>query len=193
VNRGICGLNGKDSQMLKSIFACLVFVCLFAVSSASAQSSYAEDRAMIEDLQARYMFALDFGDADAYASTFTVDGVLNHGGGEAKGRDAIRNYILENRKRTEAQKAKDTSGLRPAAGRHNISNIVIKVNGNNAVGRAYWFHVGNNNAKRAAELDSFGHYEDEMVKVNGQWLFSKRRIYNEQAEKRAATGGNPAW
>jgi len=180
-------------QMLKSFFACLVFMCLLPSSFAFAQSSYAEDRARIVDLQARYMFALDFGDADAYASTFTIDGVLHHGRGEARGREAIRNYILENKKLAEARRAKDASGLRPAAGRHNISNIVIQVNGNNAVGRAYWFHMGNNNAKRAAELDSFGHYEDEMVKVNGQWLFSKRRIYNEQADKRAATGGNPAW
>jgi hypothetical protein len=179
--------------MPKSIFACLVFMCISTSSSASAQSSYAEDRAMIEDLQARYMFALDFGDADAYASTFTNDGVLNHGRGETKGREAIRNYILENKKSAETQRSKDTSGLRPAAGRHNISNIVIKVNGNKAVGRAYWFHMSNNNAKRTAELDSFGHYEDEMVKVKGQWLFSKRKVYNEQLDKRAAAGGNPAW
>ncbi len=34
-------------------------------------SSYAEDRAAIEDLQARYLFALDFHDPDLYVSTFT--------------------------------------------------------------------------------------------------------------------------
>ena len=37
-------------------------------------SSYAEDRAAIEDLQARYLFALDFHDPDLYVSTFTEDG-----------------------------------------------------------------------------------------------------------------------
>ncbi len=172
---------------------CVVSLCLFTCSSASAQSSYGEDRARIEDLQARYMFALDFRDADAYASTFTSDGVLDYGAGEIKGREAIRNFILEGRKNAEAQRAKDTSGLRPAAGRHNISNIIVKVEGSKAIGRAYWFHMGNNNPKRTAGLDSFGHYEDEMVKVNGQWLFSKRKIYNEQVDKWAATGKNPAW
>jgi hypothetical protein len=39
-----------------------------------AVSSYAEDRAAIEDLQARYLFALDFHDPDLYVSTFTEDG-----------------------------------------------------------------------------------------------------------------------
>ncbi|MEO5597256.1 MAG: nuclear transport factor 2 family protein [Novosphingobium sp.] len=39
--------------------------------------SYADDRAEIEDLMARYLFALDFFDADTYADTFTQDGVLD--------------------------------------------------------------------------------------------------------------------
>jgi hypothetical protein len=170
-----------------------IFLLFVTVAGAPAQSGYGEDRSMIEDLQARYMFALDFRDADAYASTFTVDGVLDYGAGEIRGRDAIRNFVLESRKTAEAQKAKDTSGLRPAAGRHNISNIILKIDGNKAIGRAYWFHMGNNNPKRASELDSFGHYEDEMVKVDGKWLFSRRKIYNEQVDKWAAPGKNPAW
>ena len=40
-------------------------------------SNYGEDRAEIEDLQARYLFALDFHDPDLYVSTFTEDGVLD--------------------------------------------------------------------------------------------------------------------
>jgi uncharacterized protein (TIGR02246 family) len=165
----------------------------FAVLPAPAQTGYGEDRARIEDLQARYMFALDFRDPEAYASTFTPDGVLDYGAGEIRGREAIKNFINESRKNAEAQVAKDVSGLRPAAGRHNITNIVLRIDGDKAVGRAYWFHMGNNNPKRIATLDSFGHYEDEMVKVNGQWLFSKRKIYNEQVDKWAARGSNPAW
>ena len=37
-------------------------------------------------------------------------------------------------------------------------------------------------------------HEDEMVKVNGTWLFSKRRIYNEQRNEWAfKQTKNPAW
>ena len=39
--------------------------------------SYAEDRAEIEDLMARYLFAMDYHDAYAYAECFTEDGELD--------------------------------------------------------------------------------------------------------------------
>jgi hypothetical protein len=42
--------------------------------SSAASSNYGEDRAQIEDLQARYLFALDFHDPQLYASTFTPSG-----------------------------------------------------------------------------------------------------------------------
>jgi uncharacterized protein (TIGR02246 family) len=191
--------KGGENEMRK---AAIILLCAIAVlflttavstvSSRTTQSSYAEDRAEIEDLQARYMFALDFKDADTYASTFTEDGVLDYGP-VVKGRDAIKKVIAGMGQRAADEAAKDTSGLRPAVGRHNISNIVIKIDGNKANGRAYWFHYSNNNPKRTATLDSFGNYEDEMVKVDGKWLFSKRKIYNEQVADWAYNGGNPAW
>jgi hypothetical protein len=168
----------------------------FAVAfrTADAQSgSYAEDRALIEDLQARYMFAMDFGDVDKYVLTFTEDGVLDIGDGPISGREAIRKAIGGMPGRKEAPASENAPKLRPPTGRHNISNIAIKVNGNKALGRAYWFHYGNSNPQRTPGLDFYGHYEDEMVKVNGQWLFSKRMIYNEQVDKWAAKPGNPCW
>jgi hypothetical protein len=168
-----------------------MLMLMFAASTASAAGSYAEDRAKIEDLQARYLFALDFRDPEAYAATFTEDGILDYGVGEIKGRDAIGAMVENMRQNAERQRAEDSSGLRPAAGRHNITNIVIEVNGDTAVGTSYWFHMGNANPERAAQLNSFGHYEDEMVKVDGEWLFSKRKIYNEQVAEWAAGMENP--
>jgi len=36
--------------------------------------------------------------------------------------------------------------------------------------------------------------EDEMVKVNGQWFFTKRKIYNEGSARWQYKGDrNPAW
>jgi ketosteroid isomerase-like protein len=166
-------------------------IAAVAATSASAEGSYAEDRAMIEDLQARYLFALDFRDADAYAATFTEDGVLDYGAGKIQGRQAIREMVAGMRANAERQRAEDKSGLRPAAGRHNISNIVLKIDGDRAKGTAYWFHMGNANPERAAQLNSFGHYEDELVKVNGEWLFSLRKIYNEQIAEWVAGQENP--
>ena len=163
--------------------------------SAAAGASYGEDRAQIEDLQARYLFALDFHDPKLYASTFTPDGVLDYGEGDVRGREAIIKVIAGmpgNRPAPAAADGQPT--LRPAAGRHQITNIVIKITGNRAVGRSSWFHVGNDNPQRSNTIGGFGHYEDELVKVNGQWFFSKRKIYNEgSARWQYKAGINPAW
>ena len=120
---------------------------------------------------------------------FTEDGILDVGSGEIKGRKAIHDVIakMPNSRTSE-------NGLRPASGRHNISNIAIKVTGNKAVARAYWFHYSNTNPERRSVFDGYGHYEDELVKIKDQWFFSKRRIYNEgRAEWAYKGGGNPAW
>lgn len=45
---------------------------------AFARKPTAQERADIEDLAYRYIFALDWRDADTYASTFAPDGVLNY-------------------------------------------------------------------------------------------------------------------
>jgi hypothetical protein len=167
-------------------------VALLAVAGpVNADGSYAEDRAKIEDLQARYLFALDFRDPEAYAATFAEDGVLDYGAGKIKGRQAIAEMVAGMRANAERQQAEDKSGLRPAAGRHNITNIVIDIDGDQAKATAYWFHMGNANPERRAQLNSFGHYEDELVKVNGEWLFSLRKIYNEQIPEWVAGPQNP--
>jgi hypothetical protein len=40
---------------------------------------------------------------------------------------------------------------------------------------------------------AYGHYEDELRKVDGKWLFSRRAIYNEILEGREGPTENPAW
>ena len=174
----------------------LVFLMACAIADTKV-SSYAEDRAQIEDLQARYMFALDFRDLDKYALTFTEDGILDIVGMKWQGREEIKKAIQRPQEAApeakEAPAAKEKPALYPSTGRHNITNIVLKIDGDKATGRAYWFHYGNNNPERKASLDSYGHYEDELVKVNGQWLFSKRIIYNEQVAKWIGPAKNPCW
>ena len=173
----------------------VAFILTISTVSAYAGGGYAEDRALIEDLAARYLFALDFRDAKTYSETFTEDGILDYGTGEIKGRKAIFELIEGMGQRARETAAKDTSGLRPAKGSHNISNMVIKVEGNTAKMVAYWYHHGNSNPERSADVTSYGHYEDELLKVKGIWLFSKRKIYNEQRAEWAAPQekGNPSW
>jgi 3-phenylpropionate/cinnamic acid dioxygenase small subunit len=195
----------KWMGMLIGAITTLSLILAISCTPASTNvSSYADDRAAIEDLQARYMFALDWRDLDAYLSTFTEDGILDIVGMKAQGHDEIRKLVggpqesapedaPEGESAGEQKEATEEAGLYPATGRHNITNIVLKIDGDKAVGRAYWFHYGNNNPERKATFGSYGHYEDEMVKVDGQWLFSKRVIYNEQVAEWIGPKENPCW
>jgi hypothetical protein len=171
--------------------SCRFFIAAAVLGMAgSGCASYGGDRADVENLQARYMFAFDYGDPDGYAGTFTADGVLDYGGGEIKGRKAIAEFIAAGRKRTEQARANTPPGQQPAVGRHIINNMVIEVDGNKAHGVAYWTHM-TSGADGRGTVDFFGHYEDEMVKVNGEWLFSRRRIYNEAIPEWASQYLNP--
>ena len=164
---------------------------VFAFMAIPAHASgYGDDRALIEDLQARYLFAFDFGDAEGYANTFAPDGILDFGQGEIKGRAAIAKFIEAGRKRTLEARANTPKGERPRVGRHIINNIVVTVDGNKAHGLAYWTHMTSDKTGYGT-VDFFGHYEDDMVKIDGQWYFSRRNIYNEAIPEWASEYVNP--
>lgn len=161
-----------------------------ALATGIAWAGYGDDRALIEDLQARYLFAFDFGDAQGYANTFAPDGILDFGQGEVKGREAIAKFISDGRKRQEEARANTPAGERPRVGRHIINNTVVKVDGDKARSVSYWTHM-TSGPTGYGTVDFFGHYEDDLVKVNGEWLFARRRIYNEAIPEWAAQYVNP--
>ena len=153
---------------------------------------YAADRAEIENLQARYLFALDWQDPEAYASTFAPEGVLDWAGGVVNGREAIRKEVVGMRA-TFAKRAANEAPKRPSRLRHMITSVVLKIDGDKAASRSYWFEIDNNTSTRAPIVSGYGHYDDELRKVDGRWLFTRRRINNEAMDSRAAGPMNPAW
>lgn len=179
---------------MKNRTAILIVLLLIALCTTHATfaQSYAEERAAIMDLQSRYLFAMDFQDAATYASTFAEDGVLNWARGEIKGRKALHEFMASG---TYNPTREADKGKWPAASRHFITNQVIKVEGNTARAMTYWFQATNNTAdRRTMVLGLFGHYEDELAKIEGKWYFKKRTIYNEGLEDRHKAGQkNPAW
>jgi hypothetical protein len=166
----------KTTIALTGVIAGLLIAFLASALASSADETYAGERALIEDLQARYLFALDFKDHDLYVTTFTEDGILDVGNGEIVGRDAIKAAVAN-----------------MPGGRHHIANVVLRIDGDRATGRSSWFHTGNENPEGQMTIGGFGHYADDLVKVDGEWLFAKRRIYNEGNQAWAAPPGNPAW
>jgi hypothetical protein len=158
--------------------ALAAIVAALSCGWAAAADANAEDRAAIENLMGRYLFALDFRDPDAYAATFTEDGTLNHAGGIARGRQEIRNVVIRalegDKKRAAAAKPDE----RPIPGRHFVTNVLIEVEGDKAKSKAYWTYFGADENRRAT-ASSFGTWQDELVKQNGKWLFSKKVVFNE--------------
>jgi hypothetical protein len=143
---------------------------------------YADDRAAIVDLQARYVFAMDYLDADGYAAVFAEDGVLDWARGEVRGREAIREFMASGTYdfTRGAPEARTPDGRNwPSTVRHLITNQVIEVNGDTARAYTYWIQFNNNAQRDKVEWMLFGTWYDEFVKIDGEWFFSLHRIHNE--------------
>lgn len=151
--------------------------------------SYASDRAEIEDLMARYLFAMDYHDAQAYAECFTEDGELDWAMGVAKGREQIR-AEAESFKAKIGEIFKDSSG-QPAKLRHVVNHKAIRIEGDKAWNTGFWWEMTNGGPDGSIALPSFGIYEDELVRVDGRWLFKRRKICNEFLPGRESGPGNP--
>jgi ketosteroid isomerase-like protein len=160
-----------------------VMVAVLGLGSAGAYASYADDRAEIVNLSNRYMVAVDAGDIETVMATWADDGVLEWVYGVEHGKAAIRKAMsgFGGARKVEVPEGATS---RPRT-RHQIINHVIDVNGNTAKTIAYWFAMTNNTPQHDVQLLYFGHYEDELVKVNGKWLFKKRHVYNESQPNRA--------
>jgi ketosteroid isomerase-like protein len=152
-------------------------------------SGVARDRAEIADLLARYLFAMDWHDADAYAECFAEDGVLDYAMGTTVGREAIR---------AEATAFKQNIGRifvdwqgNPAKLRHLVHQKALRVEGDRAWHTGLWWEMTNGGPEGSVATPSFGIYEDELVRVDGRWLFARRKIYNEFLQGRESGQANP--
>jgi len=130
-----------SSLFRKSAIAGVALLLLTGLlSAANAQQprysrSYAEDRAEIEDLMARYLFAIDYNDWDAYVGTFAPDGELEFASGTSKGRPAIRAMVA---KFAEGiGRFYHTEDGKPAKLRHVILESVVRVEGHHADGHLW--------------------------------------------------------
>jgi 3-phenylpropionate/cinnamic acid dioxygenase small subunit len=127
-----------------------------------------EDRFALQDLYARYAYAFDGADADAWAALFTRDGrfappVIE----EVIGTEALREFV--------ASRSADTPGMR-----HLMSNVLVEASGDGARGSAYFlcFRLGPDGLFR---LRNFGRYDDEFEQEDGTWKIARRVVVSELA------------
>src|SRR5215813_11091081 len=60
-----------------------------------------EDRIAVEDVMARYVWAVDSLDPEGYVAVFTEDAIIDSNGSISKGRDEIRKIVTNLIKRPE--------------------------------------------------------------------------------------------
>ncbi|MBT2187352.1 nuclear transport factor 2 family protein [Sphingobium nicotianae] len=148
------------------------------------------DKIEIAELQSRYMYAIDWYDAQVYVDTFTEDGELVFPEGYAKGHDQIREMIT--RVGQFFGKLADASApTKPAHLRHFVTNQVIRIDGDKAHAVAYWFDLNNDNQPRWPYLAGYGYYEDDLVRTPQGWRFSRRNVINEISS--TSPPENPCW
>jgi uncharacterized protein (TIGR02246 family) len=152
-------------------------------------ANYGNDRAQIEDLMARYLFAIDYFDWDAYVATFAPDGELTFASGTSKGREAIRKAVTAFS--TRIGEFYHTEDGKPAKLRHIILQTSIRVEGDHGWARSVWMEMANHGPKDEPKIGTYGLYEDEMQKIDGQWLFTKRNVLNEFIKGRNSGPNNP--
>ena len=148
---------------------------LMAPALVSAQGSLGsyEDRIAVEDVMARYVWAVDSLDADGYVAVFTPDAVIDSNGSVSKGHDEIRRIVTGLIQRRDANKAK---GLPAGNLYHVVSNVRITFpTPGEALHQSYWQTVRRDQDGKMTAA-AMGRSEDRLVKRDGKWLIRFRKL-----------------
>lgn len=138
-----------------------------------------EDRFAIQDLMARYGWALDTGDVDAFVACFAPDGVMIEEVFEDpdiwEGHDGIR------------QLAEHYRGIANFPGRqHYCANMLVTPIGEDRAHVRSFALVTECQGEPPYPLRFCGYYDDELVRLDGQWYFAKHvvRLWDGEVLKR---------
>ena len=116
------------------------------------------DSEAIRDVLARYNLFGDSGRIDELLELFTDDAVLVTDQATYDGRSQVRGLF------------EGVVGPTPVRIRHFTATHVIDVDGDRATARCY-FQV-----LTSSGLDHWGRYRDELARIDGRWLFTRREV-----------------
>ena len=132
-----------------------------------------EDRIAVEDVMARYVWAVDSLDPDGYVAVFTDDAVIDSNGSISKGHAEIRKIVTSLILRRDDNKAK---GLPSSNLYHVISSVRITFpKPGEAVHQSYWQTVRRDTDGKMIAA-AMGRSEDRLVKRDGKWLIQWRKL-----------------
>ena len=143
--------------MKKSWLSALAAGVLFAGACAAATPLSAQDYFEIQQLYARYNIAIDNGDAEGWAATFTPDGAFN----TMVGHDALVGFVKMWREK-----------LNGATRKHWNNNL--QITGNSHEASAYVYLLLVDYSTKPASILTTGTYTDSLIRTKDGWRFTKR-------------------
>lgn len=164
--------------------ACALGTLLLAAACATTPSAdvaamarYADREAIAETLQ-RYMIGIDSMDEALYESAFAEDATFELNGQIYEGREAIGEIIVGVRNNREARLAASAADGSPPPNTlfHIMMNSRIGfVDEDTAIHRSYYETISQN-PEGEVRIGAVGRYEDELQKIDGEWLIVKRKL-----------------
>jgi ketosteroid isomerase-like protein len=149
-------------------FSLIAMLAFFAcVGTANAAPLTTQDQLDIQQLYSTYNAAIDSGDAEGWAATFTPDGQFL----SFNGKDALVGFV----KRWH-------ESMGGATRRHWNSNLNIKGTADGAAGTVYLMLVD----VSGKTIYSTGIYTDTLVKTADGWRFKKRMLKQDAPAAAAA-------
>jgi len=139
------------------LWSALAAGIMFAGTCAAASGLSAQDYFEIQQLYARYNIAIDSGDAEGWADTFTPDGVFN----TSIGHEALVNFVKTWREK-----------LNGATRKHWNNNLQITGNSKEASASVYLILV--DISTKPPSILATATYTDSLVKTRDGWRFTKR-------------------
>jgi len=134
--------------------------------SLAAKVQRLADEEEIRNVLVSYGRTLDAHDFGAYSRLFAKDGEWVGGFGSVKGPAAIEAFMAKN----------IGSPRKPGGTYHLLTNFLIDVHGDTATAWSRWTFVTPGPDKKPAMAQG-GHYEDALIRENGQWKFSRREAF----------------
>ena len=147
-------------------------VCMFAFTSrvVFGQDAREKDRAEIEELMWRYTRALDTGDGNTYAATYTEDGQFGAGANATKGREALKKMV-------DALKPQPGTPARAPLYHMETNTWIEFIDKDHARHHAYYITVSGAGPDNAPpRIAAAGRSVDHLERVNGKWLIKLRDV-----------------
>jgi hypothetical protein len=162
-----------------------VFASMVAVKSAVAEQPATTlqtllDKQQIQDMLVDYYTHLGKGGSD-FGSYYLPDGVIDVNGLKGQGEAAITDVY---------KKIAAGTPKRPGIFRMLLTNVSVVVTGNTATAETLWTGINSPTKAAPPQFVEQGTERDDLVKVNGHWLF-KLRVITSNAGMQAMFATSP--